>query len=1484
MSLPFHLALLGLCLFIPGAAIPSQQSECIQQIQWSDYDSNQRLSRSEYAAAIEELSGGEINIGFLDLPFKIQEAFHSASSYSDLEPFIDLRDEDSVGSICGTIQGAVDHVMHMQQLADMPQPTQNLQIYPTPSRSPQISIGLDFETSRRLQTLQQCYIAMSISDSNRDNSVSSLEYVRFINQLSSQAYSSSNYPNLPAPLQANFDEFKGTNGSIDVTGSKPGQAPTGEQEVALASICDTTILLLDNLLAEPATPPPGPAPGPATTSAPVGGSGSTVDCDGTIDRSRCNIALSIADLSRDDLLTQVEYVRFINRLSQNAYIGVDYLSLPGNLVVNFNKFALTGGQIDVTGSKSGSTPTGDQNVFIDSLCCETDFAVQNPEAPTTQAPVTPTPAPIGDIPTAPSPATATLPPTFIPALCRSAMASSDFDQNAKLDKEEYVRYLNRLTRNDFLGLEFGELDSLMQINFNNLIGGDGQIVIFGTRPNQDADAQQEEFIERICLDTAIALNGGEGGTPAPATQTPTRAPQVPVPTQVPQTLAPTFNFISCRTAMASSDFNRDDMINEEEYVRFLNRLTKNSLIGLNFEDLESPLPENFVSLAKVDGQINIVGSKPGQTVPDEQQDFLEQLCVDTAVALSRVGETLSPTRAPVTPAIPDTPTVPSPTMPNLPEGIAEVYNSFIVSNIEGLAAKQLQSGANRDDLDNGYETFAMQSVEKLVEDQRRLQKLENPSSLRRRRLVSTFVADSDEIYLLQDVECPDASAENLDCQVAFAKFQVNVDDDEDPGAISEIYTDSTQKFIAAGALQLALLERDDRTRLTIVKESFPVSSTFSPSQAPIGATTSAPVAKEEDGDGGGGGVVGIVVGIIVAIVVIGLLAYAYKKGWISMPSGDSLNTGDKKKTKRKKTDDDDDDDDEFGGDERDDDDGSEDKDKGNTFGLEAKKDNAFGDDDGDPFGAKEQATDEKKGFGFGRKKDKKENKGDDDNNAFGEPGKTDTFGENDENLDFGDYAFDEPSITQDRQEALETGSAGGNETNMFETPESPGGGAGFGGDFFGGSEPGWGATEPAAGEGDNFFSAAGGFGEDDAKSQGSQSGSGSYTSSDDSTYESNAVGEGDEEGDPEGSEGSESEDGTKEEGSTIVSESSRSMPADLRRKSENMDAMIEAGNWDAIANAATEFEGGSPNNSKNSREGSVRNPESIAEGDEDEDDSYSGSGSQSGSDDGETTATSLHTEAREKRAEYQAQVEALVRLVVPDELGKVDAMMEQFEGREAELVSTLQTMQERSATQRARAAVHKSKTKPTRGDGTRPDGFSMQTGLSGGTEGSAAGTAAIAAASLPIPADGFEGADLPQDDSMGFGNDAFGDAMDAEGSYTDDGGSQGSRSYYSDEDGSRSGSRSYYSDEEGGSQGSRSYYSDEEGGSQEGGSQGGGSQVGSQDGSRSYYSDEEEGSPKGSSPNSLGSKGSRSFDGEASGSYTDDGSEGDEGAEDDGWQ
>lgn len=126
----------------------------------------------------------------------------------------------------------------------------------------------------------------------------------------------------------------------------------------------------------------------------------------------------------------------------------------------------------------------------------------------------------------------------------------------------------------------------------------------------------------------------------------------------------------------------------------------------------------------------------------------------------------------------------------------------------------------------------------------------------------------------------------------------------------------------------------------------------------------------------------------------------------------------------------------------------------------------------------------------------------------------------------------------------------------------------------------------------------------------------------------------------------------------------------------------------------------------------------------------------------DTSVTETPAEIQRKQ-EVRAEVEALVRLVVPEEVDNIDAMLAQFKGREEELLQTLRTMQERSVTVRARAAVHKSKGRPPprRPDGTpgyRRDGQysvdSRQTAESEASRGSAAGSAAIAAASIPRPA------------------------------------------------------------------------------------------------------------------------------------------------------
>lgn len=118
---------------------------------------------------------------------------------------------------------------------------------------------------------------------------------------------------------------------------------------------------------------------------------------------------------------------------------------------------------------------------------------------------------------------------------------------------------------------------------------------------------------------------------------------------------------------------------------------------------------------------------------------------------------------------------------------------------------------------------------------------------------------------------------------------------------------------------------------------------------------------------------------------------------------------------------------------------------------------------------------------------------------------------------------------------------------------------------------------------------------------------------------------------------------------------SESSSLDAARAAE-LDQLVESGDWEGVVLAAAKYEAGT--------------------------DSASGSGS--GASQSSTTQESRSTR---KMAEYRQEVVDLVRRVVPEESPNVDEMMQQFRGREEELVETLRTMEERAVAQKAKDAT-----------------------------------------------------------------------------------------------------------------------------------------------------------------------------------------------------
>lgn len=1556
ISKPASVSFVFLCLFSVGYA--RLYNRCPEILKESDFESDGVLTSSEYANAIGELSHGYFDSDFSKLPLNLQETFLSLSQYPCNSASIACIKTDSSPeyvekNICNDIELAVDFALTQQLLLQMkpagihestpsvrwsneksPYPSPSMMTIPQPSpiedlhllKYPAPNLELR-QNERNLQTQQQCDIAMSVGDQNRDDLLDEAQYVRFLNHLSRQQFGNIEFDELPQYFQNSFVKFANGGSSIDVTGSKPGSAPSPEQEEFLKEFCDETIAFLND-------PPPPTEPTPtapfAAPVAPVGAPGE-INCDGTIERSRCNTALSIADLTRDDLLDEEEFVRFVNRLNINAFTGltfnnleeniqavfykfansdglievngskpgqsatpaqdtflnqlcceadlaadnpgapsapfvspvspptlnppldctgtierrqcntalaiadlsrdhlideneylrflnrlsnneyknVDFNDLPGNLIDNYDKFATTGGEIDITGSKPGQTPTPAQDEFITALCCETDLAVQNPGQPTTSQPGVPSG----------TPPTGTLPPTFLPTFCRTAMASSDLNRDNFLKEDEYVRFLNRLTQNEFQGLEFGQLEARLQENFVTLAESNGEINIFGSKPGQRPDDEELEHLETVCVSTAIALTPEQPSTPTLPT---TQAPIEPQPS-----LPPTFQDTVCRTAIASSDFNRDDFLNEEEYVRMLNRLTSNQFESMEFEDLETSLSGLYAKLKGDSQEIPIFGAKPGQNGSEEEEAFILEICFEVALVLDTLlVESPAPTKSPSNPSLPTAPPTTAPTgleKPTFPPGQSEVYNSFIIFNPFGLQAEDLDLGPNRDGLDAAYGEFAKWAVQNITEQ---WEQREARSSLRKRRLAGiSYLADSSEIYQLQDSDCPESLAITETCQTAFANFRVMIES-ENPQEISEFYTTKTQEFIANGKLQEELERVDPLNALIIVNASLPVRYTFPPTPAPFGSETDAPTPSAPSTPPNSKKKKKSAVWLIL-LGIIGGFAALVLIGYLSSRFGGKKQGGNNEE------------------DDRDSDDDEKDEDP--------KYHDPIIEKEADVKKPQLRLGDGKNVFGFAKRK-KVDNEDKDDDNTFGSniQQTLSSFGKD---ADSTDYAFDEPSEIAGKAEAYETGSVEADEKNSYGEPESLRGGWGGSNSFFGSESLGWGAGNPSGSTGDTFF--ANSTSGDEANTGTSRSGSedSEYSSSDDGTYESEEGEEGDDQEDDDGDDEDWEEDSysrssaEEDDRNSAYSGSTRtgSEASERRRKSEDVNAMRESDNSDSAGDSASE----------------------------DEEGSYS-SGSM-GSASGTTTVTT-NTEDGKKRAEFHAQVDALVRLVLPDEVDKVDAMMEQFRGREAELISTLQTMQERSATQRARAAIHKSKARPQRADGQFRADAAYALPVQG-ENGGAAGTAAIAAASLPIPAagmfdEGERGYEGDTQDDFG-GQDSFNDEEvgEGEGSRSDYGGeegSEGSRSYYS---GDSRESRSYYSGQEG-TEDSRSYYSGEDGSersrSQFGEESRGSQSRGSQSQSNGSYYNRDEGTQgsrsQGSRSDYGGEEGSRSYDSEEEGS------------------
>jgi hypothetical protein len=148
-------------------------------------------------------------------------------------------------------------------------------------------------------------------------------------------------------------------------------------------------------------------------------------------------------------------------------------------------------------------------------------------------------------------------------------------------------------------------------------------------------------------------------------------------------------------------------------------------------------------------------------------------------------------------------------------------------------------------------------------------------------------------------------------------------------------------------------------------------------------------------------------------------------------------------------------------------------------------------------------------------------------------------------------------------------------------------------------------------------------------------------------------------------------------------------------RAAELDRLVEAGDWEGVVAAAAKFDAqeiltGGGNDSVSSRgSGSARSAGSPSGGGSMGSTAggtsvFSGSGTGGRSAFTSSVGTSSDANRTKNLEDIRAEVEELVKHVVPEEKDNVDEMLTQFRGREEELVETLRSMKERAVAQKAR--------------------------------------------------------------------------------------------------------------------------------------------------------------------------------------------------------
>ena len=376
-------------------------------------------------------------------------------------------------------------------------------------------------------------------------------------------------------------------------------------------------------------------------------------------------------------------------------------------------------------------------------------------------------------------------------------------------------------------------------------------------------------------------------SPAPISATVPIPVPAPVEDIAPTTNAPTLpasaldlphsvDIAECRKHLQVVDINRDNLMSEEEYVKFVQQvvthdvnhtlanLPSKDIWGNSLSDMPSGVRLLYNNLNQ-GGVIDIVGYKVNQ-IPRPtlaQELFLIKVCVHTEIVVHQILMQHQQSGGNI-----DT----SQQVISLPKiEVVTVYSSFSLSNQVGIttAALNSETSHNRKGLELAYQTLITHVVgEEMGVTLAKPTPVTVPTSTAgreatrgRRRLTVALDQQLPEIYRIDDVLCPGASPDASTelqtkwCQVAYGKFLLYLVG-EDSVEVYNDYSQAVQNATSYGDLQEILKEVDPGVEVQVTDAGptiLPPAASPPPTPPPHEAPTSSPqnitVDKDATGEG-----------------------------------------------------------------------------------------------------------------------------------------------------------------------------------------------------------------------------------------------------------------------------------------------------------------------------------------------------------------------------------------------------------------------------------------------------------------------------------------------------------------------------------------------------------------------------------------------------------------------------------------------------------